>query len=316
MFQAFRLPTPTTVLVVLVVGLGIYRGTRAAEGIHSAWPLVARVNQQPIRADEARFFLPGNARQKPLTKLREDVWRAAIQSAIDRRLVMSALARRKRAASDQDIQFELDQFNKQLDRRESSLEEYLAARQISLASYRQVIGWQLTWRRYLKEAMSEKNLERYFQKHHRDFDRTQLRVAHIFWKLPSIGSSAERQKQLAAAKRVYDEIMQAKISFADAAAKYSEAPTGPAGGDIGWISRHEPMSPAFSKTAFELELNQVSAPIITSLGVHLIRCQEIKPGKTKWQDVRPELSTAVRRYLFQWLADRERATAEIELLEE
>lgn len=302
--------------MVLVAGLGIYRGTRAAEGIHPEWHLVARVNQQPIRADEARFFLPANARQQPLTTLRQDVWRAAIRSAIDRRLVMSALARQKRAASDQDIQFELDQLNQQLDRRESSLAEYLAARQISLASYRQVIGWQLTWRRYLKKVMSDKNLRRYFQKHHRDFDGTQLRVTHIFWKFPPLDSSAERAEQLAVALRIHGEIMQAKISFADAAAKYSEAPTGPAGGDMGWISRHEPMSPAFSQAAFELELNQVSAPIITSLGMHLIRCQEIKPGKKKWQDVRPELSTAVRRYLFQWLADRERATAEIELLEE
>ena len=253
--------------MVLVGGLGIYRGTRAAAGIPPASPLVARVNRQPIRADEARFFLPDNARQKSLTKLRKDVWRAAIQGAIDRRLVMSALARQKRAASDQDIQFELDQLNKQLDRRESSLEEYLAARPISLASYRQIIGWQLTWRRYLKEVMSEENLERYFQKHHRDFDGTQLRVAHIFWKSPAIDSSAEREEQRAVAQRVYDEINQAKISFADAAAKYSEAPTGPAGGEIGWISRHEPMSPAFSKTAFELELNQVSAPLITSLAI-------------------------------------------------
>jgi parvulin-like peptidyl-prolyl isomerase len=302
--------------VVLVGGLGIYRGTRAAEAIDPAWPIVARVNQQPIRADEARFFLPDNVRQKPLTKLREDVWLAAVQSAIDRRLVMSALARQKRAASNQDIQFELDQLNKQLDRRESSLEEYLAARQISLASYRQVMGWQLTWRRYLKDAMIDRNLARYFQKHHRDFDGTQLRVAHIFWKMPPLDSLAERHEQLAVGQRVYDEILQAKISFADAVAKYSEAPTGTAGGDIGWISRHEPMSPAFNKAAFELHLNEVSPPIATSLGMHLIRCQEIKPGKKKWRDVRPELSTAVRRYLFQWLADRERAKAEIELLEE
>jgi len=140
-------------------------------------------------------------------------------------------------------------------------------------------------------------------------------VAHIFWKLPSLDAPQDRRQQIATAKRVHQQIRQAEISFADAAVKYSEAPTGPEGGDIGWISRHDPMSPAFSEAAFRLNLNQVSEPVSSPAGVHLIRCLKVKPGTRKWQDAREELSTAVRRYLFQWLKNRERESAVIELLE-
>jgi len=155
--------------------------------------VVARVDQHPLHADEVRYFLPATERKKPVSKVAADVWKAAIELAIDRRLVVAALARHGKSASDQDVDFELQRLHRRLAQRESKIAEYLARRQISIASFRQVLLWQLTWQRYLSETVTDDNLEKYFQKKHRDFDGTQLRVAHILWKWPT-GSNQQPPK--------------------------------------------------------------------------------------------------------------------------
>ena len=114
------------------------------------------------------------------------------------------------------------------------------------------------------------------------------------------------------AKQIKQEIAAGKISFAKAAEQHSAAPTAKDGGDLGFISRHDPMPEAFSTVAFALEKDQVSDPVATQYGVHLIQCREIKPGQQTIADVREELEQAIAEYLFSWLAEKERPAAKIE----
>jgi parvulin-like peptidyl-prolyl isomerase len=71
------------------------------------------------------------------------------------------------------------------------------------------------------------------------------------------------------------------------------------------------MHESFSRAAFALKEQEVSPPVITPFGVHLIRCAEINPGQRTWQDARQALTAAVTRYLFDWAAEKERSKAEI-----
>ena len=68
----------------------------------------------------------------------------------------------------------------------------------------------------------------------------------------------------------------------------------------------------FSQAAFALKTGEISEPIVTSFGVHLITVLEEKPGTKTWRDVESELRPAVTLYLFRWIADKERPTAKIE----
>ena len=61
-------------------------------------------------------------------------------------------------------------------------------------------------------------------------------------------------------------------------------------------------SESFSQAAFALEVGQVSRPVTTRFGVHLIRCDQIKPGNKKWTQVRQELEKALARKLLDRLA--------------
>ena len=109
------------------------------------------------------------------------------------------------------------------------------------------------------------------------------------------------------------EIQSSELTFADAAKQYSQTPTAASGGDIGYISRHQPMPEPFSRAAFALDKGQMSPPVASPAGVHLIQCLDVKPGEKTWQHARAELERAVTQYLFQWVADQERPGATIEI---
>lgn len=58
-------------------------------------------------------------------------------------------------------------------------------------------------------------------------------------------------------------------NFMEAAKKYSKCPSGSAGGDLGWFRKGD-MVPEFEKTAFEIPAGEVSMPVKTQFGWHLI----------------------------------------------
>lgn len=64
-------------------------------------------------------------------------------------------------------------------------------------------------------------------------------------------------------------------SFADLAKQYSKCPSGRSGGDLGYFERGQ-MVPEFDQAAFSLPVGQVSEPVQTQFGWHLIEVTDKK----------------------------------------
>jgi parvulin-like peptidyl-prolyl isomerase len=62
------------------------------------------------------------------------------------------------------------------------------------------------------------------------------------------------------------------------------------------------MDEAFSRAAFTLDVGEISDPVVTPFGVHLIRCDAIRPGTKQLADVRKELEDALARELLDRIA--------------
>ena len=228
---------------------------------------------------------------------------AALQKLIDRQLVLSFLKQKNLAVSKQDVDLVVQRLEQQLKARNRTLKDFLREQHLTAERLRANYLWSLSWRRFLDRYLTDANLQDYFAKHSGDFDGTRLRVAHILWKATTADQVRELSKTLCT---VRDDIMAKRLTFADAAREFSQAPTAERGGEIGWIERHQPMPDAFSNAAYALKVGQVSEPITTSFGVHLIQCLEIEPGTRQWHEVRGDLEPAVSAYLFQWAADKQR----------
>jgi len=277
---------------------------------------VARVNGEAVTAAEVEAeFRQAYGSREFSPENRQRLLRAALDQVIDRRLILAYLAKAGQAASEHDVDLALAQFEKELQAQNLTLDQHCQKVGLPKGQVRGNLLWKLSWKRFVEKYQTPENLEKYFERNHREFDGTELRLSQILLKAPGTldaAAIAELQKKAA---EIRAGIASSNTSFADAAKKHSQAPSGQAGGDIGWIERHRPMPEDYSRAAFALKKGEVSPPLVTSFGVHLLTVIDEKPGSQTWQDVEAELRPAVTLYLFRWLADRERAGAKIEYVQ-
>ena len=97
----------------------------------------------------------------------------------------------------------------------------------------------------------------------------QTHARHILIKLSEITSENEGRQKLIGIK----ERLENGIKFEDMAKQYSEDPSANSGGDLGWINPGDTV-PEFEKTMKTLNINQISDPIKTPFGWHLIQVLE------------------------------------------
>jgi peptidyl-prolyl cis-trans isomerase SurA len=297
---------PTSIALILVL-------TQTALADEKARAGVASVNGESISAAEVDQELRRAYGEQDIASAeRKQLERAALEQVINRRLVLGYLTKTGQAASKQDVDLEFAQLEKELKAQEITLAQHCEKVGQTVADVRRALTWKLSWQRYLERQMTEANLEKYFKKYHREFDDTQLRVAQILFKLREDAGEADVVATRERADRLRQDIAAGKMSFAAAAKQHSQAPSAANGGDIGWIERHKPMPEDFSRVAYTLRPGEVSDPLVSSFGIHLITVLEEKPGAKTWRDAEAELRPAVAVYLFRWIGDQERAAAKIE----
>jgi peptidyl-prolyl cis-trans isomerase SurA len=174
------------------------------------------------------------------------------------------------------------------------------------------IDWEVRWNKYLGQQITDAHLEAYFQSHRREFDGSEVRVSHILLPGDVLGEATLKKSLIDKAAMVRRDIVDGKLTFAAAAQQYSQGPSGRSGGDLGYLQRQGPMVKSFTEAAFALKPEEISEPVVTSFGVHLIQCTDLRAGTKTWTDVRAALSEAYARDLFRRLAAEMRPRVQIE----
>lgn len=123
---------------------------------------------------------------------------------------------------------------------------------------------------------------------------------HILIKADSENAAVGAESTI---RKIYGEA-RSGTDFSSLARQYSQDASAGNGGDLGWFADGV-MVPAFEEAVRSLKPGQVSAPVRTQFGWHIIKLNEVREAGTPQERVR----NAVRQYIFQQKA--ERATADL-----
>jgi peptidyl-prolyl cis-trans isomerase D len=144
--------------------------------------------------------------------------------------------------------------------------------------------------------VSDDELRQYYDNNQEKFGLPERRKAsHILIRLaedPDEASVAEAKEKIEA---LSERLAQGE-EFAELAKANSQDPGSAAnGGDLGYFGKGV-MDPAFEAATFALEQGQVSEPVRSSFGFHLIKLADIKAGEMKpFEEARPEVEKAYRK---------------------
>ncbi len=287
-------------LVLLVaVGLVVVRLIQRPPGV------AATVNGEPIYTAEVDryvrelgkrlgvdFFRGEAARQRP------QVARSVLDQLIERTLILQEARRTGRLATDAEVDRRVGELGSQFPT-QKEFEQALAREGISRAELRDRIRFELTVRRML-DALSvpevrEEEVRAYFQAHRQWFDEPErVRVRHIL-----LRTEAEARVTLAR--------LRAGEPFDRLARQLSQDyATRDRGGDLGVVAPGQTV-PEFERAAFSLQPGQLSDPVRTSFGYHVIQVTQRLPAKqATWETAREAalrlVQEAKRREAFErWL---------------
>ncbi len=140
----------------------------------------------------------------------------------------------------------------------------------------------------------EAEIEKYYETH-KDAFRVpkRVRARHILFRLPPNPTKKEIEAARKEALKV-EKLAKSGKDFAKLAERYSQGPTAKKGGDLGYFTRGMMVKP-FEKAAFAMKKGEISDPVRTRFGFHIIKLVDIQPAHVKALDeVRGEIERKLK----------------------
>ncbi|MFY0639801.1 MAG: peptidylprolyl isomerase [Bermanella sp.] len=179
--------------------------------------------------------------------------------------------------------------------------------------YRQQLLMNAYFDQYIAENVTEDAIKNYYSSNATQYEKIKAHVAHILFRVRP-GMS---EKEIEAVKlRAFEASSKLKSgsSFDEYAKNHSDDTlSAKKGGDMGWIIQGS-IDPVFSKTAFELTQDQISEPIRTAFGFHIIKLLEApKTVKLEFNAVKGEIRHTLKAAAKQTELERLKSDVNVEV---
>lgn len=165
-----------------------------------------------------------------------------------------------------------------------------------------------------KEALTDAAMRKVYEDAIKQMGaETEVHARHILFRAAAGDEKASKEAE-DKIKAVIARIKKGE-DFAKVASEVTEDPSGKSnGGDLGYFAK-EQMVPEFSDTAFKLEKGQMSEPVKTQFGWHVLKVEDkrTKPAPT-FDEVKPQIEQYVVRKAQADMVTKLRESAKIEKL--
>jgi parvulin-like peptidyl-prolyl isomerase len=301
-----------------VSAIGQVPGAPAAAPIQVTPPapaekVVATVGTDKITNTQVDRILQGQLRGRPappeaMANLRKMILESLIQS----RLVVQFVAAKNITADAKEVEEAITDIKKQVAEAGRDYATVLKAQGLTDETLKKQIASELAVEKYAKAAVTDEKAEAYFNAHKKQFDGSQVKASHILLKYDAQSSAEEKKMANAKIAAIRQEIA-GGADFAEAAKKHSACPSSAQGGDLGFFGKGQMVKP-FSDAAFSMTPGQLSQPVETQFGVHLIKVTEVKPGETKFDEAKDAVNTALFGQVLEQAAAEQRKVTKVEIL--
>jgi peptidyl-prolyl cis-trans isomerase C len=217
----------------------------------------------------------------PRPEDRETVFNETIEALLNTKLITQFLARQNIAIPPEQVDGEIERLKEGLKKEGQDLATALLQSNLSMNDIRKEYEQRVRWSEFVKSKATEAALRKFYADHRDLFSRTEIRASHILLKCEPDTSEAEKEKIRQKLAGIKSDIEQRKLTFAEAANKYSEDPAnaGGAGGDLDYFSLSSGFVEEFTDVAFKLKKGVISDVVETPFGFHLIMVTDRKEGK-------------------------------------
>ncbi len=298
-----------------------------------------------VRADAPKAAAIVNGREipeatvqralKPIAKENRDKARADVLAfLVENALIDHYLELLKVTVEPKEVDASLASFKKEVTDAKQEYAKVLEKMEVTEADLKKEIFNQLRWEKFVAQQVTDEKLKKLFDGSPEIFDGTTVRARHIL-----ITPTAQTDEARAAAQNKVDEIKKGldkaiatavanipaetapldkqkqinaatTAAFASTATKYSSCKSKQDGGDLGEFPRMGMMVEPFAKAAFALKPFEVSEPVNTQFGYHLILVTAKNPGtKPEFEKVKGAVGDVYAAKLREAIVDKMKADA-------
>ncbi len=277
-------------------------------GAKDSTKVLVTVNGRPITQAELDFAtltrrMAGDQKPAPAQML---------ESLINQRLIQEFLADKKITVPAEILDQSVSRVRALIQKTGNDPDQVLSKLGFTPEKLRATIELPLAWSIYASSQITPDKIQNYFTEHHEKLDGTRIEASHILLKLedPSNQESVDKAKtQLADIRK---QILEGKLTFAEAAAQYSAAPSKQDGGKLVPSAYRGKMPLVLTQKIFPLEEGAISEPFQTPFGIHIAQLNKKHPGQFSLEDVRGEIYRSLSRSLWDKTIQSLRSTAKIE----
>lgn len=258
--------------------------------------LMAKVVEQVIVVIDGEPYTLTSFKEYARTKMRRDFPTGDLnriekddQEVLEQFITEKLLAAEVQLAgvmiSEEDIDHYIDRIKERNRLRDEELVEALKREGTTMENYRTSIRAEMEKNEIINRQVRKRvnitseDVERYYRLNPKQFTtQERVRLRHILFSLPE-GGSPEREKEVMQRMLDIRSRLTAGGDFAGLAQEYSEGAGAAEGGDIGWIGR-DSLLKQIEEIAFnKLSVGEISQPLRTSLGIHLIKLEGREAGR-------------------------------------
>lgn len=166
--------------------------------------------------------------------------------------------------------------------------------------------------RFLRDKVNETAMRNFYAANAERFQSKKAHVAHVLIRTNPKMSQQEREALLTKAQEVYSKAM-SNEEFAVLAKQYSDDTlSAKKGGDLGWITEGS-IDPAFVKAAFGMKKGEISQPVVTPFGFHVIKVlEEAQIVKKPYESVKGDIRFELRQQAKKAEMDRLKALVKVD----